>query len=160
MARTATVLPPDKAAAPPKLDEPGLWYCNWKIWLEARRLLDRALAPLELRSREYWLLALAGLGNFSQHEIAGQFGLDPSSLVALLDALERRGLLRRERNPNDRRVQWVKRTEEGERLFARALPRARRAEARQLAALSADDQTQLVAAMRKLINISKQQEKR
>lgn len=134
---------------------PGLWYCNWKIWLEARRRLDRALASLDLRAREYWLLAIAGRGNVSQHEIADQFGLDPSSLVAVLDGLERRGWLRRQPNPRDRRMHWVRRTEAGDRLFARALPRAQRAEARQLAALSAAQQRQLVAAMRKLITISK-----
>ena len=82
-------------------------------------------------------------------------GLDPSSLVAVLDGMQRRGLLHRRRNPNDRRVQWVQRTEEGERLFARALPRAQRAEAQQLEALSAAEQRQLVAAMHKLIAISK-----
>ena len=134
---------------------PGLWYCNWEIWLEARRRLDRALAPLGLRTREFWLLAIAGVGNVSQHEIAELCGLDPSSLVAVLDGLERRGWLRRKRNPSDRRVQWVQRTEAGDRLFARALPRAQRAEARQLAALSAADQRQLLAAMRKLVMIPK-----
>jgi DNA-binding MarR family transcriptional regulator len=133
----------------------GLWSCNWKIWLEARRRLDCALEPLGLRSREFWLLVMAGAGNVSQHEMADLCGLDPSSLVAVLDGMERRGLLHRQRNPNDRRVQWVQRTEKGDRLFARALPRARRAEARQLEALSAADQRQLVAAMRKLIAISK-----
>jgi DNA-binding MarR family transcriptional regulator len=133
----------------------GLWFCNWKIWLEARRRLDCALEPLGLRSREFWLLVIAGRENVSQHEMAELCGLDPSSLVAVLDGMERRGLLHRRRNPNDRRVQWVQRTEEGERLFARALPRAQRAEAQQLAALSAAEQRQLVAAMRKLIAISK-----
>lgn len=130
---------------------PGLWFCNWKIWLEARRRLDSALAPLELRSRDFWLLAIAGKGDVSQHEMAELCGLDPSSLVAVLDALERRGWIRRERNPNDRRMQWVRRTEAGDGLFARALPLARRAEARQLAALPAARQRQLVAAMRRLI---------
>ena len=134
---------------------PGLWFCNWKIWLEARRRLDRALAPLELRAREFWLLAIAGRGNVPQHEIAGLCGLDPSSLVAVIDGLERRGWLRRQPNPRDRRMHWVQRTEAGDRLFARALPRAQRAEARQLAALSAAQQRQLVAAMRKLVSISK-----
>ena len=75
--------------------------------------------------------------------------------MAVLDGLERRGWLRRQRNPRDRRMQWVQRTEAGDRLFARALPRARRAEARQLAALSAAQQRQLVAAMRKLVTTSK-----
>jgi len=52
-------------------------------------------------------------------------------------------------------MQWVQRTEDGDRLFSRALPRARRAEAQQLAALSASDQRRLVLTMRKLIAISK-----
>jgi len=160
MARSTRPSPPDRAVAALQPEKPGLWYCNFKIWLEAKWLLDRALAPLGLRSREYWLLALAGLGNYSQHEIAEQFGIDPSSLVAVLDTLERRGLLRRQRNPDDRRVQWVQRTEEGDRLFARALPRARRAEARQLSALSAADQTQLVTVMRKLVTSTKRRDKR
>jgi DNA-binding MarR family transcriptional regulator len=144
-----------KLTAAGKPDEAGLWFYNWRIWLEARRRLDRALAPLELRSREFYLLAIAGLGNVSQHEIAEVTGLDPSSLVAVLDGLERRGWLRRQRNPRDRRVQWVQRTEAGDRLFGRALPRARRAEARQMAVLSAAEQRQLVSAMRKLAVITK-----
>jgi DNA-binding MarR family transcriptional regulator len=135
--------------------KPGLWFCNWKIWLEARRRLDHALAPLGLRSREFWLLTIAGGGNVPQHEMADLCGLDPSSLVAVLDSLERRGWLHRQRNPRDRRVQWVRRTEAGDRLFARALPRAQRAEARQLAVLSEAHQRQLVMAMRKLVTISK-----
>jgi len=138
-------------------DAPGLWYCNWKIWLEARRLLDRALAPLELRAKEFWMLVLAGPGNVSQHEIADLCGLDPSSLVAKLDGLERRGWVRRQPNPRDRRVHWVQRTEAGDRLLAQALPLAQRAEARQLAALSAAQQRQLVTAMRKLVTISKRE---
>ena len=146
---------PRKVVATWEPAAPGLWYCNWKIFLEARRRLDRALAPLELRSREFWMLAIAGRGNVSQHEIADVCGMDPSSLVAVLDGLERRGWLRREPNPRDRRMHWVQRTEAGDRLFARALPRAQRAEARQLAALSVAQQRQLVAAMRKLATISK-----
>ena len=152
-ASTKTVVPAAIADSDPSPQ--GLWYCNWKIWLEARRLLDEALEPLGLRSREFWLLVIAGKGNISQHEMAELCGLDPSSLVAVLDGMERRGLLHRQRNPDDRRVQWVRRTGEGDRLFARALPRAQRAEAQQLSALSAADQRQLVAAMRKLIAISK-----
>jgi DNA-binding MarR family transcriptional regulator len=138
----------------PELQDAGLWFCNWRIWMEARRRLDRTLAPLGLRSREFWLLAIAGLGNVPQNEVASLCGLDPSSVVAVLDSLESRGWLRRQRNPRDRRIQWVQRTEAGDRLFHRALPRARRAEAQQMAMLSAAGQRQLLAAMRKLANIS------
>ena len=123
--------------------------------MEARRLLDRTLAPLGLRSREFWLLAIAGLGNVPQNEVASLCGLDPSSVVAVLDSLESRGWLRRQRNPRDRRIQWVQRTEAGDRLFQRAMPRARQAEEQQMAVLSAAGQRQLLAAMRKLADISK-----
>lgn len=155
MPRTAAKMSVNPAWDP---SAPGLWFCNWRIWLEGRQRLDRALAPLGLRAREFWLLAIAGAGNVSQQEIAGVCGLDPSSLVAVLDALQQRGWLLRQRNPADRRMQWVKRTEAGDRLFAQALPRAQRAEARQMAALSAAQQRQLIAAMRKLITISKEGE--
>jgi DNA-binding MarR family transcriptional regulator len=155
MPRAAAKTAATKAAPAWDPATPGLWFCNWKIWLEARRRLDRALAPLDLHAREFWLLAIAGRGNVPQNEIAELCGLDPSSLVAILDGLERRGWLRRQRNPHDRRMHWVQRTEAGDRLFARAMPRARRAEAQQLAALSAAQQRQLVTVMRKLITISK-----
>ena len=147
MPRATAKTVPAKAIAAGDPSPQGLWFCNWKIWLEARRRLDHALAPLDLRSREFWLLVIAGSGNVSQHEMADLCGLDPSSLVAVLDGLEQRGLLHRQRNPSDRRVQWVQRTEVGDRLFTRALPQAQRAEAQQLAALSTADQRQLVAAI-------------
>ncbi len=155
MTRTAEKGAASKAMAAYEPAAPGLWFCNWKIWLEARRRLDRVLAPLGLRSRDFWLLALAGPGNVPQHEIANLCGLDPSSLVAVLDTLERRGWLRRQRNPRDRRIQWVQRTQAGDQLFLRALPRARRAEAQQLAVLSTAHQRQLVAVMRELAMTSK-----
>jgi len=139
-----------KIIAAADLAAPGLWFYHWRIWLDARLRLDRALAPLKLRAKDFWLLAIAGSGNISQHEIASLFGLDPSTLVATLDGLESRGWLRRQRNPRDRRVQWVQRTEAGDRLFTRALPRAQQAQAEQLAVLSEADQKQLMAAMRKL----------
>ncbi len=147
--------PATKIMAAVESAAPELWFYNWKVWLEARLRLDRALAPLELRAKEFWLLAIAGSGDVSQHEIADLFGVDPSTLVAVLDELERRGWLRRMRNPRDRRVQWVQRTEAGDHLFTRALPRVRRAQAQQLAVLSPADQRQLMAAMRKLVTTSK-----
>ena len=155
MARTLTKTAAPKIAPSDDPSPKGLWFCNWKIWLEARRLLDQALEPLGLKSREFWILVITRSGDVSQQELANLVGLDPSSMVAILDGMERRGLLQRRRNPHDRRVQLVQRTGEGDRLFARALPLAQSAEAEQLSALSAADQRQLVAAMRKLIGISR-----
>jgi len=155
MSRTSTKMSARNCVAGGDPSPKGLWYCNWKIWLEARRLLDDALEPLGIKSKDFWLLVIAGTGDVSQHEMAELCGLDPSSLVPVLDGMERRGLLQRQRNPNDRRVQWVQRTEEGHRVYARALPLAQQAEAQQLSSLPAADRRQLVAAMQKLIANSK-----
>ncbi|HTP33029.1 MAG TPA: MarR family winged helix-turn-helix transcriptional regulator [Candidatus Acidoferrales bacterium] len=155
MRKPGNIPSPTTAKSIPEPAAPGLWFYNWKIWLDARRRLDHALAPLGLRAREFWLMAIAGAGNVSQQEMAALCGLDPSSLVAVLDGLERRGWLRRQRNPRDRRMQWVQRTEAGDRLFTRAFSRAQRAEAQQLAVLSPARQRQLLAAMRQLVTVPK-----
>lgn len=138
-----------------KESNPGLWFFNWKVWLDARRRLDLALEPLGLRSREYWLLAVAGAGDISQQEMAHLAGLDPSSLVGILDDLEKRGWVRRQRNPDDRRMQWVQRTEAGDDVFLQALPLAHRAEAEQLSVVSPAQQRQLIDNMRKLVTALK-----
>lgn len=137
-----------RALEPPS---PGLWFCNWKIWLDARRRLDQAFAPLGIKSRDFYLLSIAGSGDLSQQHMAQLCGIDPSSLVPIIDGLEKRGWLRRVRNPKDRRMQWVQRTEEGEVLFQRALPKAQLAETQQLATLSEAHQRQLIRAMRQLV---------
>lgn len=145
----------NKIIAAVESEAPELWFYNWRVWQEARLRVDRALAPLELRAKEFWLLAIAGSGNISQHEIADLFGVDPSTLVAVLDELERRGWLRRQRNPHDRRVQWVQRTEAGDSLFTRALPRVQQAQAEQLAVLSPTLRHRLMDAMRRLVTTPK-----
>lgn len=145
----------DKIIAAVESAAPELWFYNWRVWQEARIRVDQALAPLELRAKEFWLLAIAGSGDISQHEIASLFGVDPSTLVAVLDELERRGWLRRQRNPHDRRVQWVQRTEAGDSLFTRALPRVQRAQAEQLAVLPPALRHGLMDAMRRLVTTPK-----
>ncbi|MGH9483219.1 MAG: MarR family winged helix-turn-helix transcriptional regulator, partial [Terriglobales bacterium] len=86
---------------------PGLWFFNWKMWLRAKQFLAEALQPLQLAPREFWLLAMVHDAPMPQHELAALCGLDPSTLVPLLDALERRGWVARRRDPRDRRVQRI-----------------------------------------------------
>ena len=61
----------------------------------------------------------------SQRDLAARLELDASSVTDIADQLEARGLLRREVNPEDRRVRLLKLTPEGEALrqtfFARMI---------------------------------------
>lgn len=66
----------------------------------------------------------------SQIELATEVGLDKAILVSVLDALEGRGWVRRERAPEDRRRNLLFNTPDGEATLERWADIARRNEAR------------------------------
>ncbi|MDT7581864.1 MAG: hypothetical protein QOK35_3128 [Pseudonocardiales bacterium] len=81
--------------------------------LAAQRFAER-LAPSGLTPPHAGLLrAVAADEGRSQQALADQLGLLPSRLVALVDELEREGLLERRRNPRDRRHHALHLTDDG-----------------------------------------------
>ena len=90
---------------------------------------NAALSEHGLRARSYSVLALAaGDARPSQRELAEFLRLDPSQVVALVDDLQARGLVRREPDPSDRRANVVIATAQGFALFERAQASTRDAE--------------------------------
>lgn len=110
-----------------------------------------ALADLGLRVRSYSVLALAAAEErHSQRDIAEVLRLDPSQVVALVDDLQRRGLVAREPDPSDRRAKVVVATEEGRRVHAAAADAAREAELELLAPLDNAERQQLGDLLQRL----------
>ena len=65
---------------------------------------DAALTELGLSGRELLLLSFVrSSSGLSQQELSTRLGLDPTIVVGLVDALEDRGLVRRAKDPADRR---------------------------------------------------------
>ena len=109
------------------------------------------LAPLGLHVRQFGLLTvLATEGPRSQQDLVDWIRLDRTTMVALVDSLEERGLVKRERNPDDRRAYLVTLTPEGKRIQARARKVMLGAENDVLAALDEEERDQLRALLAKV----------
>jgi DNA-binding MarR family transcriptional regulator len=86
----------------------------------ARRFRE-ILAPIDLEPREFALLrAVAGAEGQSQQAIGERLQIPASRMVAFVDALERRELLQRRHNPEDRRTRALHLTDTGRQLLERA----------------------------------------
>lgn len=102
------------------------------------------LAPLDLRVRSYSVLSLAcGDPAPTQRGLAEFLWLDPSQIVALVDGLEGRGLVRRVPDPSDRRSKLVVGTARGHELCARARAAASAAEDDSLRTLAPEERATL-----------------
>lgn len=92
-------------------------------WQRAQR---DALAPLELTPAQFILLAgLSWLADdpepVTQSRLATHAAADPMMTSQVVRTLEKKGLLRRETAPGDKRARTLRLTAQGERLAGRAL---------------------------------------
>jgi DNA-binding MarR family transcriptional regulator len=88
----------------------------------------------------------------TQRAIGTAMGIDPSTMVSLVDDLQREGLASRRPHPNDRRAYAVTITAEGRRALERARAMAYQAEDEVLGGLSAGERRELVKLMRRALD--------
>ena len=127
-------------------------------WLLARAgqlvgaAVQEALAEHGLSPRELSVLAAAAAPQARpQLGLAIAVGVDKTTMVATVDALEARGLVRRETAPHDRRLRLVAVTDEGRAAAERAGAAAAAAEREVLAVLPEPDRERLVDLLRALV---------
>lgn len=109
------------------------------------------LAELGITPRELSVLATAAPQPRPQLGLAIAVGLDKTTMVATVDALERRGLVRREAHADDRRVRLITVTPAGRRLLARAVEVERTVQDAVLATLPEPQRAALVPLLRALV---------
>lgn len=114
----------------------------------------RAIQELEaVGFSQYHYSVLALLGDQprkAQASIADALGIDPSQLVGILDGLEDRGLIARQRDQDDRRRHVVTLTAAGRRQLVRLRTMIERFEDELLAPLDADSRKTLHALLLRL----------
>ncbi|MGB7340118.1 MAG: MarR family transcriptional regulator [Phototrophicaceae bacterium] len=80
-----------------------------------RQLLEQRFAEenIDLTMLQHHIMTMAQRHQPTIAELSRTFGLDPSTLVSTVDTLVKKGYLRRERDPNDRRRYPLHLTESG-----------------------------------------------
>src|SRR4029077_21111955 len=101
------------------------------------RGFHEVLRPLALEPGEFALLrAVAASDGEAQHALAERLHISPSWMVAVVDELEKRGLLERRPHARDRRIRKLHLTAASKKLLKQAEQRARRFDAQVAGPLS------------------------
>lgn len=89
--------------------------------LDAELARDELLAPLELSSAQFIVIVnlAGGEGATSASELCKGISYDAGAMTRMLDRLEAKGLVRRTRSPDDRRLVNLELTEAGEAAYPR-----------------------------------------
>jgi DNA-binding MarR family transcriptional regulator len=116
---------PDRRLPEALADRTGFLISQAHLLMRSRA--DAALAPLGIEIRHFGALAVASaIGPCSQQQVAKSLGVTPPVVVPIVDELEALELVRRERNPADRRSYSLRLTPEGKRTLAEARERLER----------------------------------
>ena len=117
-------------------------------------LAEQTLEPLGLRARHLNVMAMvAADAALSQRDISDLLGLDPNVIVALVDDLERHGVLTRQRSSHDRRRHILTLTRDGQRVLSDAHRRIDDAERDLLTPLTADEARNLRVLAQRILSL-------
>jgi DNA-binding MarR family transcriptional regulator len=115
------------------------------------RRFHHVLEPLELEPGEFALLrAVAASEGESQHALAERLHISPSWMVAIVDELERRGLIERRPHAHDRRVRNPHLTAAGKKLLKQAERKAQQFDRQVARPLTDAELEQLVGLLQRV----------
>jgi DNA-binding MarR family transcriptional regulator len=110
-----------------------------------------ALEPLGLRPPHAMVMTLIDANpGITQQQLVAESRIDPSSMVALIDDFEERGLAKRRPHPSDRRKHAIHLTAKGTRTLARVREAGRQAGDELLARLEPGERQELQRLLAKL----------
>lgn len=132
------------------LDESFGFLVN-RTALRLANALTRALAPHGVTPQQWAVLnRLWEEEGLSQQQLAERTFRDPPNTARILDRLQRKGLIIREPDPTDRRVQLVFLTEPGRRLRGTLIPLAEGVIDRGLAGLNQEERDVAVRVLKRV----------
>ena len=123
-----------------------------QVGRELNTAVERRLAENDVTAQQAALLIHAAPGNATPNQLAAQLGTDTAGMTRLLDRLEAKGLLHRQRHPEDRRSVVIELTDRGRTLTPRLAPIFGRVTRQALAGFDEDDIQQLSAMLRRILD--------
>ena len=143
-----------RSPMPPRLPEElasSTLFLLKRLAFAAKDHAMKAYEELGLHPYHYAVLVVVDEGSReTQGAIADALGYDRGQLVGLLDELEERGFVERNRDPADRRRHIVRLTADGKRALAKLRALSRRLENDFLGPLDGDERAQLHALVLRL----------
>lgn len=98
------------------------------------------------------LFAVSQSAGLDQRTVAARLGFDTSTMGAVIDRLEGRGLIRRQVSPDDKRARLLYVTPAGAALLRQVMPAMLRAQERMLEPLSAADRSKFMRMIRQVVD--------
>ncbi len=124
----------------------------FRLWRVTHTRFAEAREPLGLTTALFALLNVLGTREGAiQQELGAAMGIDPSTMVSLIDQLESAGLAKRRTHAKDRRAREVSITPKGRRALERARDLAAQVENEVLRGLNAAERGQLLTLLRRAL---------
>jgi DNA-binding MarR family transcriptional regulator len=126
-------------------------YLLARLGEASRRRFQRVLEPEGLHPRHFGVMTMvAAHPGMSQQQLHEKTAIDPSSMVAVIDELEARGLAERRPDPNDRRTRTIFLTTRGRETLERVRGLAAQLQREYFGVLTAEELRTLHGLLRKL----------
>jgi DNA-binding MarR family transcriptional regulator len=142
-------------AASPSVDTKVTEFAGqlfFRLWRASHTRTAEELESVGLTPALFGLLnVLEDRPGSNQQEIGSSMGIDPSTMVSLIDQLEDAGLAKRRPHPDDRRAREVAITPKGRRHLERARRKANEVQDEVLRGLTRGEQRQLLTLLRRAL---------
>jgi DNA-binding MarR family transcriptional regulator len=125
----------------------------FRLWRASHTRIAEALDSIGLTPALFGLLNILGAREGAiQQELGSAMGVDPSTMVSLIDQLESAGLAKRRPCPTDRRAREVTITPKGRRLLERGRRMAAQVEDEVLGGLAPAERQELLTLLRRALD--------
>jgi MarR family transcriptional regulator, lower aerobic nicotinate degradation pathway regulator len=145
---SSQAMPPDPSAETEVAEFAGQLF--FRLWRASHTRTSAALQSIGLTPALFAILNyLQAHEGAIQQQIGSAMGIDPSTMVSLVDQLERAELAERRPHPRDRRAREIRITPKGRRTLKRARKLAQQVERDVLQGLSPAERRELLTLLRK-----------